>query len=201
MRFVFVSSVLAAAMVTGACSSPAGPSRGITGLAGTGQNLNGTADASWEVTCSPTAASGVPCPVSLQKAQRVTNGYIEWLAPPGGSAWVGMSANGNVPAGVGDDQERYVYVYRLSFVVSGDPSTAVVSLMWACDNYFHGWRLNGGDFRDVQSANFNWRTLHPLTISSANASFQQGTNTLEFRVVGDGQTDGLLVTNVTGSVP
>lgn len=200
MRVGVVSVVVIAAAAAVACSSPSSPSRDITGLAATGQNFTGTADASWDVTCSPNASSGTPCPVLLQKAQRVTNGFIEWLTPPTGSAWVGMSANGSVPAGVGDDQERYIYSYRLSFTVTGTPSTAVVSLMWACDNYFHGWRLNGGEFRDVQSANFNWRTLHPLTISSANATFQQGTNTLEFRIVGDGQTDGLLVTNITASV-
>jgi hypothetical protein len=167
----------------------------------TGARFNGTADASWQVTCAPAAASGTPCPVSgAQPAQRANNGFVEWIAPPSGSEWIGMNDRGTLSGGVGDNAERYVYTYRLTFTVVGTPSTARVSLSWACDNYFHGWSLNGRPLQDGQSQNANWLTLKTLTISSTNATFVQGTNTLEFRIVGDGITDGFLVTNPTVQV-
>lgn len=172
----------------------------MTGLSATGARLNGLSDASWIVTCAPVAPSGVPCPAGSQAAQPVTDGFAEWLTPPAGAAWIGVGPTGSLQGGAGDDRERYVYTYRLSFTLTGTPSTASLSMNWACDNYFHGWRLNGGAFRDGQSQNFNWRTLQTLTISGANATFVQGTNTLEFQIVGDGQTDGFLAVNLNGSV-
>lgn len=187
------------ASVGSACTSPTSTPQ-ITGLAATGARFNGTSDAAWSVTCAPLAASGTSCPTATQAAQRVTNGFVEWLTPAAGAAWVGVSPTGSVPGGIGDDRERYVYTYRLSFTLTGAPSTATLSLNWACDNYFHGWRLNGGTFRDVQSQNFNWRSLQSLSISGSNATFVSGTNTLEFQVVGDGQTDGFLAVNLNGSV-
>jgi hypothetical protein len=172
----------------------------LTGLAATGARFNGASDGSWSVTCAPTATSGLPCPVGTQPAQRVTDGFNEWLIPQAGAAWVGMGTTGSIPGGSGDNRERYVYTYRLSFTLVGTPSTATLSLNWACDNYFRGWRLNGGTFRDGQSQNFNWRTLQTLSISGSNATFVTGTNTLEFQVVGDGETDGFLAVNLSGSV-
>lgn len=197
VRGVLVTALASA--LAGCTPSPSSTPQ-ITGLAATGARFNGAADGSWSVTCAPVASSGTPCPTATQPAQRVTNGFVEWLLPPAGAAWVGVSATGTVPGSVGDDRERYVYTYRLSFTLSGSPSTATLSLNWACDNYFHGWRLNGGTFRDVQSQNFNWRTLQSLAISGSNATFVTGTNTLEFQVVGDGQTDGFLAVNLSGSV-
>lgn len=182
------------------CTSSPSSTPELTGLAATGARFNGASDASWSVTCAPVASSGTPCPVASQSAQRVTTGFSEWLIPPAGAAWIGASATGSIPGGSGDDRERYTYTYRLSFTLRGTPSTATLSLNWACDNYFHGWRLNGGAFRDVQSQNFNWRTLQSLSISGTNATFVAGTNTLEFQIVGDGQTDGFLAVNLNGSV-
>lgn len=188
-----------ASALAGCTPSPSSTPQ-ITGLAATGARFTGTADASWSVTCAPAALSGTPCPVGTQSAQRVTDGFSEWLVPPAGAAWVGMSATGSIPGGSGDNRERYVYTYRLSFTLAGTPSSATLSLNWACDNYFHGWRLNGGTFRDGQSQNGNWRTLQALSISGSNATFVTGTNTLEFQVVGDGQTDGFLAVNLSGSI-
>lgn len=197
-------AIAASTLVLGCGSSPSptppSPTPQISGLASTGSRFNGTSDASWSVSCAPAASSGTPCPIATQAAQSVSSPFFEWLVPPAGTAWVGMSSTGNIPGGAGDNRERFVYVYRLSFTLTGTPSTAMLSLSWACDNYFHGWRLNGGAFRDVQSQNSNWRTLQSLSISGANATFVTGTNTLEFQIVGDGQTDGFLAVNLNGSV-
>ena len=200
---ILVSTLLVSTLLgfTACTSSMSAPSPAITGLVTTGARFVGTTDATWQVTCEPVASSGAPCPIgSLQFAERADSGFAEWLVPPAGAAWIGMNAHGTLPAGVGDDQERYIYTYRLTFNVTGTPSTASVSLEWACDNYFHGWRLNGGTFQDVQSQNGQWRTLKSLTISAANATFVQGANTVEFRIVGDGLTDGFLVAGIRGSV-
>lgn len=201
MRSLVITVCVVVFAVTATCcskSSPAAPSSSIDGVAATGAKILGTADATWTVSCQPIASSGTPCPTSgFQAAQLANLGYADWMTPPAGSAWVGMNAQGTIPGGNGDDQERFTYVYRLTVTLNGSPATARVTLNWACDNYFHGWRVNDAAFRDVQSQNVNWRTLKTLTIDSTNANLVRGANTIDIRVVGDGLTDGLLVANVS----
>lgn len=197
--------VLATGAFVSACASsetgPSGQSRSINGLTNTGANLSGNTDMTWEVECTPVNASTAPCPTSgFQRAVRVLNPYFEWLPSPVGLSWIGVNERATLPAGIGDDHERYSYVYRMQFDLSGfDPSTVRLTLDWAADNYFGGYRLNTNTFVGAMSENRQWLTFKTLTLASPAVTFVQGRNLLEIRVIGDGQTDGLIVRNFQGT--
>lgn len=187
-------------------SNPTGPqgSTSIPGLSPTGSGRVGEADARWQYECSVTPGFAAPaCPVAgATPAIVVADGFFEWIHPNGASVpdWIGVNADATIPGARGDDRPIYTYTYRLAFSLAGfRPETAVIMLEWACDNSFGGWRVNGGSFRDARPEGTQWRTTKPLTITSANAAFVDGNNVLEFRVFGDGLTDGLLVTKLVGA--
>lgn len=180
---------------------PSGQTNGIPGLTNTGASLSGNTDAVWEVECTPIDASTPPCPVAgFQRAQKVNSPYIEWIAPPTGLAWIGVNERATLPSGLGDDLERYQYIFRMQFDLSSfDPSTVRLTLDWASDNYFGGYRLNTSRFVGALSDNRQWIGFKTLTLASPAVTFTAGRNLLELRVLGDGQTDGLIVRNFQGT--
>jgi hypothetical protein len=99
-----------------------------------------------------------------------------WVANNGGSKWVGprfdtTGAAGAVGAG-GD------YVYRYVFDLAGfDPSTAVVTGLWATDNAGSDISINGQSTGQPNTTQFTSYT--PFTISSG---FVAGPNVIEFKL-------------------
>lgn len=103
------------------------------------------------------------------------------------------------PNGQGGSQ-----TYTLNFDLSGaSTANATLSGDVAYDNgvtvFLNGHQL----YSDVPAAPGTFDAFENLHAFSATGSdfFQTGTNTLTFQVVDYGQPTGLLVTNLTGSVP
>jgi len=186
---------------SGSSTSPSRQSDPIPGLAGTAARLNGNADQVWEVECTPIDQSTPRCPdQGFRPAQRVLAPFSEWLAPPSGVGWIGVNDRATLPTGFGDQRPRYQYLYRISFDLTGfDPSTARLELEWAADNYFGGYRLNAGTYLGELAENRQWLSFKPLALRSPGAAFVAGRNVLELRVMGDGQTDGLIVRDFRGT--
>lgn len=202
-----VCLTLAACGGSGDASSPTSPGAfaPIPGLSPTASNLAGVADTRWQYTCAVSPGfDAFPCPIpGPSQAIAVADGFSEWVHPGGAGRpdWVGIDADATVvDTGPGDDQPRYTYVFRTTFDLSGfDASTATITLDFAVDNYSGGWRVNNGALRDQSSDGGQWRTTKKLTINASNATFVEGANSLEFRVLGDGITDGLLVSSISGT--
>lgn len=182
-------------------TSPSGQTQAISGLFNTGASLSGEVDMAWEVECTPVNVSSPPCPASgVQRARRVLNPFFEWLPNPAGAAWISVNERATLPSGISDDAERYSYVYRMQFdLTSFDVSTVRLTLDWAADNYFGGYRLNSGAFVGGASANRQWVTFKTLTLASPAVTFAPGRNLLEIRVIGDGITDGFIVRGFQGT--
>lgn len=197
---------LAMGLFTTACSGssstgPSGATAAIPGLVGTGVNVTSGLDTVWEVECTAINASTPACPsVGFQRAPRVNSTGFGWIAPPTGGSWLGVTDTASLPGGQSDSAERYQYVYRMQFDLTGyDPSTARISLEWAADNYYRGYRFNASSFVGGSSADQQWLTYKTLTLQAPSDNFVAGRNLLEFLVVGDGVTDGFVIRNFSGT--
>lgn len=199
---------MAAGLFTAACSgssstSPSGSASAIPGLVATGVNVTSGLDTVWEVECTAINASTPACPsAGFQRAPRINSTGFGWAAPPTNGSWIGPSATASLPAGQSDNGERYSYVYRMQFDLTGyDPSTARITLEWAADNYFRGYRFNAGSFvgGSSSSADQQWATYKTLTLQAPTDNFVAGRNLLEFLVLGDGVTDGFIIRNFSGT--
>jgi hypothetical protein len=195
--------VACAAGCSGSSTEPSdGSGSGISGLSNTGASLSGNTDTAWEVECAPLDVTTPACPVSgFQRAQRVLAPFLEWVAPPSGTSWIGVNDRATVPAGLNDNRQRYRYTFRTQFDLSDfDPSTVRMTLGWAADNYFGGYRLNTtGSFVGALPDNRQWFDFKALTLAAPAVTFTAGRNVLEIRVLGDGQSDGLIVRSFSGS--
>ena len=119
-----------------------------------------------------------------------------WAANDAGSKWIGPRFNTTSAAGLA--QGNGTYVYRISFDLTGfDRNSVVLSGGWAVDNGGLGIRVNGTATGIVNNNGFGGVTA--FTLSSANAAFVAGVNTLDFEVQNvdtvAGWT-GLLVRNI-----
>ncbi len=117
-----------------------------------------------------------------------------WLANSATSEWIGPRATvGDTNIAAGD------YLYRTTFDLTGrDTNTVLIIGQWASDNWGTPVLVNGKPVTVPTSFNYNsWTTF---TITSSNATFLPGTNTLDFSVnnAGPGAT-GLRVEFTTTS--
>jgi hypothetical protein len=146
------------------------------GPVSTGELNNGTNDLAWMVSVN---------------ADPFFNAFLVNPRPapwepnsPGNYLWIGAAPSGTLPnGGPGDGSPRFAYTYRTVFT-GGTVSEA--TFRCAVDNTLRSIMLNGV-LVDAGCGVFNFGGTGTLS------GFNAGANTLEFVVVGDGITDGLLV--------
>jgi hypothetical protein len=156
-----------------------------TGVDATGAALpDGSVDPHYILTTNAHAAT----------TDAIVEGVIPgaWLANDGFSKWIGPTLD--TSAGLVG-----VYVYKTEFDLAGlDAQTVVITGGWAVDNTGVDILVNGQSTGIRNSTGFGG--LSSFTISSANATFVEGINTLEFIVSNDvdpGYT-GLRIGNLRG---
>ncbi len=114
-----------------------------------------------------------------------------WVSPPAGTQWINpYPTGGAAPAGY--------YDYQTKFYLTGlDPSTAVLSGLWAADNAGYIVLNNSAAIGTGTSIPdpYGFKNLTPFTISAQTPgnTFNQGLNTLDFFVLNDYDVTGLLV--------
>ncbi|MCY7380481.1 MAG: PEP-CTERM sorting domain-containing protein, partial [Gemmatimonadaceae bacterium] len=102
---------------------------------------------------------------------------------PGNYLWIGASKSGSLPNGVGDGAARFTYTYQTTF--TGGAATSA-TFRCAVDNSVRSITLNGSPVSGGCGM-FVFGGMGTLS------GFAAGLNTLQFVTVGDGVTDGLLV--------
>lgn len=191
----------------GGSESPSGPAVSIPGLAGTAEftvSSGGvTTDTRWQVECTPLGpAQGVPCPISGPTAAFVVQGGApDWARSTGPrpANWIYLSPSASITAS-GGALGSFDYIFRTTIDLTGfDPTTVELTADWTGDDTVVGWRVNGGTVRDGTQEDTPWRSLRRMRIPASIASFRAGANILEIRVIGNGLTDGLIVSNLSGT--
>ena len=148
------------------------------GPVSTGEVNNGVNDLAWQVSVSPGDAA-------FFNAFLVDPRPSPWEAnSPGTYLWIGATPSATLPnGGPGDGSPRFAYTYRTIFT-GGTVTDA--TFRCAVDNALRSITLNGV-LVDAGCGTFIFGGTGTLS------GFNAGANTLEFVVVGDGITDGLLV--------
>lgn len=172
-RVTLCRTVVAALLLAPALVSAQGPMS-------TGTTAVGTNDPFWDI-----SVNGNPY-------------YDAWVLDRAGgtstSNWIGASPSGTLPGGSADeDFNRFLYSFQTSFT-----GTSGMSVTYQCarDDAFFSVILNGAT---VAGATCPWYTLSTsYTISSG---FNNGSNTLQFNIGGNGVTDGLLVDITDVTIP
>lgn len=121
--------------------------------------------------------------------------YDAFVLDRGGTTtnrWIGASPSGTLPGGAADgDFNRFLYSYQTMFF-----GTSGMSVTYRCarDDTFFSVILNGGTVAGATCPGYDFSSS--FTISSG---FNDGSNTLQFNIGGNGVTDGLIVdiTDVT----
>ena len=119
------------------------------------------------------------------------------LARPGGTAtsnWIGARADGSLDGGAADgNYSRFLYSFQTTFT-----GTSGMSVTYECarDDTFFSVILNGATVAGATCPGYLLSTA--FTISSG---FNNGTNTLQFNIGGNGITDGLLVDITDVTIP
>lgn len=159
----------------------------------------------WQVKCTPIGGSTPvgPCNDVFAAAVRVTALPAGWAAVPvsgaaGDAYYISPVASASLWAGVGNEDPHYEYTFRTTFWQGVASPVGALSLsVLYLDNYWGGWSLNGSSFNlggitpgPLPANGNNWTTEFGLLI--APTSFQAGWNTLDIRIQGNGQTDGIL---------
>lgn len=187
-------------------------------FAGTGiaSNVSGGLDSRWEVSCRALNASqlgSAPCGSTtaspFTQAAVITATPFGWAAVPlgpNGLRYIGALSSGSVGNSVGETA-AYEYTFRTTFSIdAGDLPGAQLELNpLRIDNYWVGYVLNGGALQTggvtptpLPPDGGNWTTPFSLII---NAGLVAGVNTLELKLTGNGQTDGLLLDGRVNVVP
>jgi len=97
-----------------------------------------------------------------------------WMANTATSKWIGPRLN-TAASAVG------LFTYRTTFkIVDRDPTTVIIHGRWATDNSGRDIKVNGVSIGAAQSGSFGVYTS--FVIDSANATFVQGVNTIDFVV-------------------
>jgi hypothetical protein len=145
------------------------------GPVSTGVVNNGTNDLVWDLSVN----GG-----SFFDAFLVTSRPGAWEAnSPGNYLWIGATPTGSIQGGTSDGAPNFAYTFQTTFLggaVSG------VTFRCAVDNGLRAIMLNGVA-QAASCGTFLFGGLQSLS------GFNAGLNTLQFIVVGDGTTDGLLV--------
>lgn len=148
------------------------------GPVSTGKLNDGINDLAWQVSVNP------PSSAAFFSAFLVDPRPGVWEAnSPGNYLWIGADRSGSLPGGIGDGSARFVYTYQTTF--TGGAATSA-TFRCAVDNAVRSITLNGSPV----SGGCGMFVFGGVgTLSGFNA----GLNTLQFVTVGDGVTDGLLV--------
>jgi hypothetical protein len=151
----------------------------------TGQNVSGGLDLSWHVSY---ALPGDPASPWMA-ARLVEPRPGVWEANGTDYRWISVETDGSLSA-TGHAFYPTHYWFRTTFDLTGyDPGSAVLHFRCAKDNEVGSYRLNAGTVvTDRCGVGFAFGGLQTLS-----SGFVSGINTLEFHVVGDAVTDGLLV--------
>ncbi len=170
----------------------------VAGLFNTGVDNNGAAladeavDPHYQLVVNADSAS-TDAIVHLSTIFPIVSG--PWLANTATSKWIGPRADTSGAAGLA--QGNGTYVYRTTFDLSGlDLNSVIITGGWALDNTGVSIKVNGQPTGLVNNNGFAGAT--PFTISSANASFVNGMNTLEFEVQNADATAGYTGLHVVG---
>jgi hypothetical protein len=176
----------------------------VAGLFDTGVGTNcavlpdGGQDPHYLITVNPDGASLIPGIVHDSTVFPIVAG--PWLANNAVSKWISPQFNSSGSAGLNIDAGAGpgVYVYRTTFNLTGfDLSTVRITGNWATDNLGVEVRVNGTIVAGLtNSAQFV--TFTPFQITSSNAAFVTGSNTLEFRVQNQDATAGYTGLRVEG---
>lgn len=171
VRTMFRLAVAAALLTAPAVGLAQGP-------VSTGKLNDGLNDLAWMVSVNPPSSS------AFFNAFLVDPRPSVWQAnSPGNYLWIGASKSGSLSGGIGDGAARFTYTYQTMF--TGGAATSA-TFQCAVDNAVRSITLNGSPV----SGGCGLFTFGGMgTLSGFNA----GVNTLQFVTVGDGVTDGLLV--------
>lgn len=170
-------------------------------------NLSPTdAGGNWQVKCTVIANDAPPtgpCNGVYSTATRVTASPAGWspvpIAGPNGNAYyISEEADASIWGDSPNETPHYEYTFKTTF--DGFAGTAAgvldLSVLWL-DNYWVGWSLNGSAFSALGITpppaapnGSNWTI--PFSLSLTGLTFAAGTNTIEFRIQGNGRTDGFL---------
>ena len=148
------------------------------GPVSTGEVNNGINDLAWQVSVNPGSEA-------FFSAFLIEPRPGVWEPnSPGNYLWIGATRSGTLPnGGPGDGSPRFAYTFRTVF--TGGMVTDA-TFRCAVDNTLRSITLNGV-LVDAGCGGFTFGGTGTLS------GFNAGANTLEFVVVGDGITDGLLV--------
>ncbi|MEO7712963.1 MAG: PEP-CTERM sorting domain-containing protein [Gemmatimonadaceae bacterium] len=167
---MFRHLVAAALLTLPAIGSAQGP-------VSTGKLNDGTNDLAWQVSVSPASSA-------FFNAFLVDPRPSVWQAnSPGNYLWIGATTSGSLPNGIGDGAARFTYTYQTIF--TGGAATSA-TFRCAVDNAVRSITLNGSPVSGGCGL-FVFGGMGTLS------GFAAGLNTLQFVTVGDGVTDGLLV--------
>jgi hypothetical protein len=110
-----------------------------------------------------------------------------WANTSPTSYWISTNSSASLPAGTGDNVERYAYTWTQNFTTTSAGQVQVT--VWT-DNFFHSFTINDNTttVSDVAPTpgDFNQPTARTFTIDT-----RAGDNTLVFNTNGDGTTDAL----------
>ena len=111
------------------------------------------------------------------------------------SNWIGARADGSQDGGLADgNYSRFQYSFQTMFTGTSGMS---VSYRCARDDAFFSVMLNGAAVAGATCPDY---TL-PITSFTINSGFNNGSNTLQFNVSGNGVTDGLIVDITDVTIP
>jgi hypothetical protein len=126
--------------------------------------------------------------------------------PTRNNLWIANNNEGS-NGGVGN---WTFFVFRQTFDLNGyDPATTVLSFKWAADDsgeifaargsWIPKFSLNGGAFIYYPGSSPSSRipTYSLSDLVTLSSGFVSGSNTIDFYVEGNGQTDGFALTNVS----
>jgi hypothetical protein len=182
---------LLAALVVAPAAASAQTAPVSTGQANTGASPTlPTNDVNWSVLFGMTGNPLVLVPQAFIIDPRPTPPWIDDVA--GSYAWIGATRDGSQgPQYTGDNINRFTYLFQTHFV---NPSPITVTFTCALDNTTGALSINGGAESAGGCGVFKFGGVQTV-------SFAPGANTLQFRVEGDGKTDGFLlnVTSVTAT--
>ncbi len=159
----------------------------------------------WQVKCTLIMVDNPPtgpCNGVFANALRVTAAPGGWASvpvagPAGNAYYISPYASASIWANAPNENPHYEYTFRTTFsVFAGVLQSIDMNVFWF-DNYFAGWSLNGSAFSmaginppPLAANGANWMT--PFQVMLPGTGFVNGVNTLEFRIHGNGRTDGLL---------
>lgn len=184
----------------------------------TGLGAPGTADPNWQVKCEILVV-GVTNPACSERddfapaiiSAANPGGWANDPLAPTNARYIGLTESNTIGGNQGENP-RYRYTFRTTVTIPDFAAYTqlVLDPLWL-DNYWVGFAINEGPINTllrpldaqgnptVAPNGNNWNRRFTLVIPEG--SFNQGANTLDIIVDGNGLTDGLLVAGRLNVVP